>query len=106
MAGVGLQAKTCGLCQEAFQPLHNSSDERDSKYCVKCRDVFKSYAEENASTKIIKILEVLKRMIQEDGDEKALIFSQFTSFFDILRPFLRRANIKFVVCECLHIVNA
>lgn len=39
-------------------------------------------------------------MKAEDPDRKAIVFSQFTSFFDILRPFLKRAGIKFVVCEC------
>ncbi len=34
------------------------------------------------------------------GEEKTIIFSQFTSMLDIIQPFLRDAGIKFVRCEC------
>lgn len=94
MKSVGLQAKTCTLCQQSYHP-----PEKDSKFCKACHKVINSYADIAASTKIIKMLELIKQMRKEDPDRKALIFSQFTSFFDILRPFLTRANIKFVVCK-------
>lgn len=51
-----------------------------------------------ASTKITQIIEIL-RDIRKDGD-KTIVFSQFTSFFEILEPFLAEAGFKFVRCEC------
>lgn len=31
--------------------------------------------------------------------EKTIVFSQFTSFLDLLEPFLRDSGVKFVRCE-------
>ena len=92
---VGFANKICTLCQTSYRPTI-----KESKFCLECEGVFKGYSEHNSSTKIIKIIELLKQMKVEDPERKAIVFSQFTSFFDILRPFLKRAGIKFVVCEC------
>lgn len=91
---VGFANKICTLCQSSYKPTI-----KESKFCNDCEGVFKGYSEFNSSTKIIKIIESIKKMRVEDPDRKAIVFSQFTSFFDILRPFLKRAGIKFVVCE-------
>ncbi|KAK9898970.1 hypothetical protein P389DRAFT_41780 [Cystobasidium minutum MCA 4210] len=61
MQSVGLEAKTCTLCQQAYHPK-----EKNSKFCISCAAVFKSYADINASTKIIKMLELIKQMREED----------------------------------------
>jgi SNF2 family DNA or RNA helicase len=43
------------------------------------------------------VAEILKDWLQEDPTAKALVFSSFTSLFDILTPFLRQNGLR--VCE-------
>lgn len=50
------------------------------------------------SAKIRKILELLHNIEARGEGEKTIIFSQFTSMFDLLEPFLRHAGVKFVRC--------
>lgn len=53
------------------------------------------------SSKTRKILELLHDIDkQSGGQEKTIIFSQFTSMLDLLEPFLLAEGIKFVRCEC------
>lgn len=52
------------------------------------------------SAKIRTILELLQDIDERsDGQEKTIIFSQFTSMLDLIQPFLREAGVKFVRCE-------
>ena len=54
------------------------------------------------SAKIRKILELLEAIqTRGDGEEKTIIFSQFTTMLDLLQPFLKDAGIKHVRCACL-----
>lgn len=50
-----------------------------------------------SSAKIRQLLEILEP-IQERG-ERTIVFSQFTSFLDLLGPFLKSSGISFVRCK-------
>jgi SNF2 family DNA or RNA helicase len=99
---IGLRSQPCLVCQEPFKP-----SQAGDKQCRECMTILNHSRRDGspddngpeASTKIIKLIELLKQMKKEDPDRKALVFSQFTSMFDILQPFLKRAGIKYVVCE-------
>jgi SNF2 family DNA or RNA helicase len=54
-------------------------------------------AKPNASAKIRQLLQLLGE-IRERG-ERTIVFSQFTSFLDLLGPFLKAKGIAFVRCE-------
>jgi DNA repair protein RAD5 len=49
-----------------------------------------------SSAKITALLAHLKRMRREDRHMKAVVFSQFTAFLDLIEPALRRARIRFL----------
>jgi SNF2 family DNA or RNA helicase len=51
----------------------------------------------NASAKIRQLLQLLGE-IRERG-ERTIVFSQFTSFLDLLGPFLKAKGISFVRCR-------
>lgn len=48
-----------------------------------------------SSTKIRTMLRLLDT-IRKEGEEKTIVFSQFTSFLDLVEPFLREEGHKFV----------
>lgn len=50
-----------------------------------------------SSAKIRKLLELLSDIDERsDSTEKTIVFSQFTSFLDLVEPFLVQAKIKYV----------
>jgi SNF2 family DNA or RNA helicase len=52
-----------------------------------------------SSTKIRKILELLGDIEDRGEGEKTIIFSQFTSMLDLIEPFLKAEQIKYVRCK-------
>ena len=53
----------------------------------------------DSSAKIRKLLEIVLGIEKRSGQkEKTIVFSQFTSFLNLIEPFLRAAGIKFVRC--------
>lgn len=90
----------------------NTSDE-DAKYCDDCSELAtkarrKSLATIKGSSISLPPESAKTRMIMElledirgrsEGEEKTIIFSQFTSMLDIIQPFLRDAGIKYVRCK-------
>lgn len=54
------------------------------------------------SAKIRMILELLRKIDDESGgEEKTIVFSQFTSMLDIIQTFLRHDGIRFARCKSL-----
>jgi SNF2 family DNA or RNA helicase len=52
-----------------------------------------------SSAKIRMILKLLNDVDQRSqGDEKTIIFSQFTKMLDLIEPFLAEKGIKYVRC--------
>lgn len=57
-------------------------------------------AECPTSAKIRMILKLLQNIDdRSDGEEKTIIFSQFTSMLDLIAPFLKEKGIRFVRCR-------
>lgn len=54
------------------------------------------------SAKVSKILEILDDIkARSNGEEKTIIFSQFTSMLNIVQKFLRSEGFKFVRCRLI-----
>ena len=74
-----------------------------STHCVDCLPLAKLAQQGNhlpLSAKIRMILELLKQIDkQSQGEEKTIIFSQFTSMLDLIEPFLRERGINYVRCD-------
>lgn len=95
----------CELCEDLLEPGVKT------KYCPDCevQVVLKARRKSlpsnddlplNAlpsSAKTRKLVEILEKIASDsDGQDKTIVFSQFTSFLDIVEKFLRKAGIKFV----------
>lgn len=50
----------------------------------------------HSSAKITALISHLKRLRREDPSTKSVVFSQFTSFLDLIEPALRRDHIRFL----------
>jgi hypothetical protein len=51
------------------------------------------------------ILKLLKDVeVRSGGEEKTIVFSQFTSMLDLIEGFLKEDGIRFVRCECDFVV--
>src|SRR5271170_3277733 len=53
----------------------------------------------SSSSKIRRMLEILKTPVDGNKSVKTIIFSQFTSMLDLIEPFLHDHNIKFGRCN-------
>ncbi|KAJ7636882.1 P-loop containing nucleoside triphosphate hydrolase protein [Roridomyces roridus] len=91
-------------CQLCFTRLtrRNTAAKDWSDHCIDCA-ALKVQSENlirnprRSSAKIRKIAELLRRIHEEsDGQEKTVIFSQFTSMLDIIEPFLMALGIGYV----------
>lgn len=82
----------------------------DATHCAGCADIAaksrrRSLARPGIdlppdSAKIRMILQLLEDIDERsDGEEKTIIFSQFTSMLDLLQPFLRANGVRYVRCK-------
>lgn len=46
-------------------------------------------------------MKVLRDIRDQGKGERTIVFSQFTSFLDLVEPFLLLEKIKFARCKCL-----
>jgi SNF2 family DNA or RNA helicase len=65
--------------------------------CEKNLELYQRKASRRTSSKIRRMLEILKTPIDNE-QVKTIVFSQFTSMLDLIEPFLRDHNIKFGRC--------
>ncbi|TDL20620.1 hypothetical protein BD410DRAFT_725354 [Rickenella mellea] len=97
--------RKCQMCQEILseEEAHNP----DATHCAGCADIAaksrrRSLARPGIdlppdSAKIRMILQLLEDIDERsDGEEKTIIFSQFTSMLDLLQPFLRANGVRYV----------
>lgn len=78
--------------------------EDNSKHCVDCAPLaIQAKQQESDRPMSAKIRAILKLLADIDerseGEEKTIIFSQFTSMLDLIEPFLKENGIRFVRCE-------
>ncbi|KAI9808094.1 MAG: DNA helicase rad5 [Pycnora praestabilis] len=115
----GCWHSACKKC--LFDYIEHQKDNGELPRCFNCRepinqrDVFEVikhdddlYASEdtskitlrrigsNSSAKITALLTHLKRLRRENSSMKSVVFSQFTSFLDLIEPALTRDNIPFL----------
>ncbi|KZT22942.1 hypothetical protein NEOLEDRAFT_1157534 [Neolentinus lepideus HHB14362 ss-1] len=95
----------CQMCRTELDSS-NTSDE-DGAYCTACSDLARRARRKSTlsgpsslppdSAKIRKIVELLHEIDERsEGQEKTIIFSQFTSMLDLIEPFLKAQNFQFV----------
>lgn len=87
----------CAICNTSFK-ICPQADE--SRFCVSCDEEMNRYNGLQFSTKIRQVLDKLKEIRERDLLEKTIVFSQFVSMFDLLKPFLKADGFKFIECRC------
>ncbi|KAG9000040.1 hypothetical protein FRB90_011885, partial [Tulasnella sp. 427] len=95
----------CELCDDRLEPGVKS------KYCSDCEVKIVAKARRKSlpsdgdlgvqtlpsSAKTRKLVEILQKIESDsEGEDKTIVFSQFTSFLDIVEKFLRKDGVKFV----------
>ncbi|KAH9830624.1 SNF2 family N-terminal domain-containing protein [Rhodofomes roseus] len=100
LAGMGLASvKRCQLCQTELQPS-NTAENGTCKDCIAVVANAKRRADHDLppdSSKIRKIMDILQEIDERsEGQEKTIIFSQFTSMLNIIEPFLKAEGIRYV----------
>lgn len=74
-------------------------------HCHDCADI-SGKAQQTGSTKIRKIMEILETIDKEsNGEDKTIIFSQFTTMLDLIEPVLIQRGIRWVRCR-FHVLHA
>ena len=86
--------------------LHSDNTGADewNTHCRGCvplaKEARRAERDRPSSAKIRMILRLLKEVDERsEGEEKTIIFSQFTSMLDLIEPFLNEKGIKYVRCE-------
>ncbi len=75
-------------------------------HCIDCAEIAQQ-ATEAGSTKIRKTMELLDDIEREsEGEDKTIIFSQFTTMLDLIEPFLTKKGIRYARCTSHFTVNA
>ncbi|KAJ3795167.1 P-loop containing nucleoside triphosphate hydrolase protein [Lentinula aff. detonsa] len=79
----------CLLCR------NQTNSDKHKEECGRFIDMAKIFSRNQASTKIKITLDLLREIKTRPGNEKTIIFSQFTSMLNIIEPFLQRQGIRF-----------
>lgn len=84
----------------------NAGEGKWSGHCLTCVPLAEAAElaelERPTSAKIRMILKLLKDIEDRSaGEEKTIIFSQFTSMLDLIMPFLAEKGFRFVRCRFL-----
>ncbi|KAF9467200.1 SNF2 family N-terminal domain-containing protein [Collybia nuda] len=92
--------RKCQVCTTELTPRNAGEGEWDN-HCVDCvclaQQAKRAREERPSSAKIRMILQLLEEVDQRSGgEEKTIIFSQFTKMLDLIEPFLRDKGIKYV----------
>ncbi|KNE99637.1 hypothetical protein PSTG_07131 [Puccinia striiformis f. sp. tritici PST-78] len=82
----------CSICLEVLPP-----DQVDAVHCTACARqlrLAKTFEGMQNSTKVSRLLELLDEIKAEDTKthKKTIVFSQFTSFLNLIEPFIKKAG--------------
>lgn len=80
----------CPICRQLIKKTELIACPSDNKFWV---DVEKDWKE---SSKVSKLLDCLEQIRRSGSGEKSIVFSQWTSFFDLLEIPLRRKGVGFL----------
>lgn len=97
MKGATIDEASCAICQRSFAKVQQAPK---SRFCLGCEDEMEYGKESEVSTKVRQLLGKLKEIKERDPEEKTIVFSQFVSMFELIKPYLTKAGFKFVQCEC------
>ncbi|KAJ7112399.1 SNF2 family DNA-dependent ATPase [Mycena crocata] len=95
---LNVATRKCQVCMLEMDARHMAEGEQ---YCIDCAPLAIQAkieeADRNSSAKIRMILQLLRDIDnRSDGEEKTIIFSQFTSMLDLVEPFLHEAGVRYV----------
>ena len=66
---------------------------------------YKTHPELEPSAKVRKLLELLEKIYKDsDGEDKTIVFSQFTGFLDVIEPHLRKEHFSYIRCGFLLLI--
>ncbi|KAF9009274.1 hypothetical protein BDZ89DRAFT_1229328 [Hymenopellis radicata] len=86
--------RKCRICVTDLNSSKTASGRWDT-HCIDCAKIAQQ-ATESGSTKIRKMMELLDDIDREsEGEDKTIIFSQFTTMLDLIEPFLTRRGIRY-----------
>jgi len=95
----------CSIATDACSRL----DDQNAQHCKDCKDLaHKARARSSdsdgglppSSAKIRMLIKLLKDVEDRSRQtEKTIVFSQFTSFLNLIEPFLKSAGLAYVRCE-------
>lgn len=80
----------------AEENIEVALSDKDRAHCL---DLATCLESTQASTKIDVTMKILREIKARPGNEKTIIFSQFTSMLGLLHFFLQNEDIKFVQCQ-------
>ncbi|GAA5796627.1 hypothetical protein HPULCUR_002000 [Helicostylum pulchrum] len=89
------QQISCELCGRP----NNNEQKEQTPYCTDCTSGLQSKFSDRrtlfkTSTKVSKLMEILKQTRESNPDEKTIVFSQFTSMLNLLEEPLKREGFK------------
>lgn len=86
--------------------------QQKASFCDTCRSQIDSaigiptdHEAFKSSTKIQKLLDILKETRDQNPGEKTIVFSQFTSMLDLVEKPLRADGIKFCRCKLINMMG-
>ncbi|KAF8909210.1 SNF2 family N-terminal domain-containing protein [Mucidula mucida] len=86
--------RKCRICVIDLNSSNMASGKWDT-HCIDCAEIAQQ-ATEAGSTKIRKTMELLDDIEREsEGEDKTIIFSQFTTMLDLIEPFLTKKGIRY-----------
>ena len=87
--------------------LNTRLEDQDKTRCAECSELARQSTLTPAGSTALSSakIEMLLKLIRDVDErskctEKTIVFSQFTSFLDIIEPFLKSHEISFVRCAC------
>ncbi|KAF8647534.1 hypothetical protein AX16_006641 [Volvariella volvacea WC 439] len=92
--------RKCQVCTVELTSS-NTADGEWNNHCIDCvvlaRQAKESRVKRPTSAKIRMILKILRDINERsDGEEKTIIFSQFTTMLDLIEPFLKEEGVVYV----------
>ncbi|KAG7442867.1 uncharacterized protein BT62DRAFT_935597 [Guyanagaster necrorhizus] len=87
--------RKCRVCTNELTPTNTAAGNWDT-HCTDCARLTQKQQSTGDSAKIRMVLSLLKDIDRRsDGDDKTIVFSQFTSMLDLVEPFLSQNGIRY-----------
>ncbi|KAJ3905662.1 P-loop containing nucleoside triphosphate hydrolase protein [Lentinula edodes] len=85
----------CPLCSVRLGGSIGNESASHREACVRFIETAKRFGKNEPSSKITTALNILREIKARPGNEKTIIFSQFTSVLNLIEPFLKKQDIRF-----------